>query len=130
MRAPRGQATVWVLLLLSTAILGGAAMAVDLGRMYTIQTEIHTVAESAAMAAATRLIGTVNSTTNADQTARSLLFDSSGHDNCFNLRQNMVLGSGDLAVSITQDYFTLRDGALLNSGGGQAASMAHYVRVD
>jgi hypothetical protein len=126
----RGQATVWILLLLTTMILGGAAMAVDLGRMYTIQTEIQTVAEASAMAAATRMIGTTNSTVNALVTGLAPLDNTTGNDNRFNLHQNSIIGTTDLAVTVNQDYFNLLTDAQSNSNGGQSGFLAHYVRVD
>ncbi len=126
----RGQATVWVLLLLTTMILGGAAMAVDLGRMYTIQSEIQTIADASAMAAATRMIGTTNSTVNALVTGLAPLDPTTGNDNRFNLHQNSIIGSSDLAVTMNQDYFNLLLDAQNVSNGGQAGSQALYVRVD
>jgi hypothetical protein len=125
-----GQATVWVLLLLTGMILGGAAMAVDLGRMYTIQGEIQTVADANAMAAATRMIGTTNSTTNALITGLAPLDPTTGNDNRFNLHENTIIGSTDLAVTVNQDYFNLLADAQSANNGGQIGSLAHYVRVD
>ncbi len=126
----RGQASIWVLLLISTVILGTMAMAVDLGRMYTIQGELQTVADSASLAAATRLIGTSNSSTNAMVTGFAPLDTSTGNDNRFNLHQNTIAGSTDLAVSFTIDYFNALVDARALSNGGQGGPMARYARVD
>jgi hypothetical protein len=126
----RGQATVWVMVLLTGMILGCAAMAVDLGRMYTIQGEIKTIADASAMAAATRMIGTTNSTINALVTGLAPLDPTTGNDNRFNLHANSIIGSTDLAVTFNQDYYNLLADAQSGSNGGQIGGLAHYVRVD
>lgn len=126
----RGTATVWTMIMLTGMILGGAAMAVDLGRMYTIQSEIKTIAEASAMSAATRIIGTANSTDNALVTGLAPLDQTTGNDNRFNLHANSVISSTDLAATFNQDYFTLLTDAQTSSNGGQSGAQARYVRVD
>src|SRR5439155_22221327 len=49
-------------LLFTIALLGLLTMAVDVGRFYAIQAELQTAADAAALAAGTKLVGTMRST--------------------------------------------------------------------
>jgi len=132
-----GISTVYFLLF-TFVIFGLLVFATDFGRFYLIQSELQTAADAAALAAATRLNGTVNATENAiDQVTAS--FDSTtGNDNRFNLRMNQ-LGPGnssDLITNTTFDYFSTLLDAQGNTNGGQAAGIdwssglfPKYVRV-
>src|SRR5437016_9664788 len=94
-------------MLVSTVVLASMAMAVDVGRIYAITGEVQTVADSTAMAAATRLIGTTNSSGNAVISGFAPLDTTTGNDNRFNIHTTTVAGSNDLAVSMNIDYFNL-----------------------
>jgi hypothetical protein len=98
--------------------------------MYTIQGEIKTIADASALAAATRIIGTTNSTINALVTGLAPLDATTGNDNRFNLHQNSIIGSIDLAATYNQDYYNLLADAQTAANGGQVGALAHYVRVD
>jgi hypothetical protein len=126
----RGQAAVWVLLLLSTVILGTMALTVDVGRMYTIHSELQTVTDSLTMTAAMKLIGTQNATDLAAGAFAGLLQDTSVNANRFNLRINPIFGSPDLAVGVSVDFFNTLQAAQSGVGGGQTGAQALFVRTD
>ena len=69
-RRVRGAVIVQVAVM-STVIMGFAALAVDIGSMYTVQSELQSVADSAALAAAAQLSGAGggNAQTNATAAA-------------------------------------------------------------
>jgi len=132
----RGAATIYFVLFL-TAISGLLVMATDVGRLYVIQGELQTAADAAALAAATRLVGTANATSLAmDQLTAS--FDAAtGNDNRFNLRLNQIgAGGSDLLTSRNFDYFATLLDAQNNANGGQTGSIdwssgayPKYVRI-
>src|SRR5216117_3275522 len=72
-------------------MLGLMVMAVDFGRFYAIQAELQTANDAAALAAATRLAGTMSSADQADLEWNASFDSTSGNDNRFNLRLNQVL---------------------------------------
>src|SRR5262249_49477041 len=132
----RGAATIYFVLFI-TAISGLLVMATDVGRLYVIQGELQTAADAAALAAATRLVGTAGAASAAtDQVTRSF-DDTNGNDNRFNLRLNQIgTGGSDLISSRDFDYFATLVDAQSNSNGGQTAGIEwgtglypKYVRV-
>ncbi len=129
-RRQRGQAAIFLLFLLSFVLLGFLGMAVDVGRMYAIQGELQAAADAAALAAATRLIGTSTSTAGAAITGMAPFDVTNGNDNRYNLHTTPLVGSTDLATTVTQDYFAVLADALAGTNGGQGGSDAKYVRVD
>ena len=114
----RGATTLYFLLL-TTVALGLMVMAVDFGRFYVIQAELQTAADAAALAAATRLTGTMSSTEQADLEWNASFNDATQNDNRFNLRLNQVLSSSNLFVETTESYFSTLADAFGNTGGGQ-----------
>ncbi len=129
MRQERGQAAIFLVVLLATIILGFLVLALDVGRMYVTQTEIQSAADASALAAATRLIGTANSSFNAQVTGTAPLDPTTGNDNRFNVGTESLTGSG-LAASVSMDYYNMVTDARAGSNGGQAGPDAKYVRVD
>lgn len=126
----RGQAAAFLIVLLATVILGALALSLDVGRMYVTQSEIQTAADASALAAATRLIGTANSSFNAAVTGSAPLDPTTGNDNRFNLGTDSLSGGSGLATSVSLDYFNMVTDAKAGSNGGQAGPDAKYVRVD
>src|SRR5438552_1039391 len=104
-------------LLFTLVMLGLLAMAVDFGRFYAIQAELQTAADAAALSAATRLVGTMSSTDQADQKWNATFDSTTGNDNRFNLRLNQVLFSTNLVSETAASYFSSLGEATANTGG-------------
>ncbi|PYR85737.1 MAG: hypothetical protein DMG19_14470, partial [Acidobacteria bacterium] len=98
-------------------MLGLMVMAVDFGRFYAIQAELQTAADAAALAAATRLAGTMSSADQADLEWNASFDSTSGNDNRFNLRLNQVLFSANLLAETAASYFSSLADAIGNTGG-------------
>ena len=133
-RPERGMATVYFVLLAGTVIFGFMVMAIDFGRLYLVQGELQTAADAAALAAATKLVGTANATLYAGDVQSGQMgaaFDNTdANDNRFNLHLNQIgAGSVDLATSVVVDFFSTRLDAVGNVNGGQAGPAAKYARV-
>src|SRR6266702_6466311 len=97
-------------------MLGLVVMAVDFGRVYAIQAELQTAADAAALAAATRLAGTMSSTDQADLQWNASFDSTTGNDNRFNLRLNQVLFSANLTTQTNAGYFSTFSEASSNNG--------------
>src|SRR5262245_52997556 len=117
--SPSAGAATAYFLLFTLALVGLLVMATDFGRLYLIQGELQAAADAAALAAATRLVGTANSTMHAvDQLTAS--FDSTtGNDNRVNLRMNQIGVAGSLATTTDMDFFSILLDARANVNGGQ-----------
>src|SRR3989442_9853735 len=98
-------------------MLGLMVMAVDFGRFYAIQAELQTAADAAALAAATRLAGTMSSTDQADLEWNASFDSTTGNDNRFNLRLNQILFSANLLAETAASYFSSLADAIGNTGG-------------
>lgn len=132
----RGATTVYFLLF-TLIIFGLMVMATDFGRLYLIQGELQTAADAAALAMATRLVGTANATLHAGDQMMASFDSTTSNDNRFNLRQNQIGVSGSGLVTTTEvDYFSTLVDALSNINGGQSSGIdwssgayPKYVRV-
>jgi Flp pilus assembly protein TadG len=132
----RGVTTVYFLLF-SFVIFGLLVMATDFGRFYLIQGELQTAADAAALAAASRLNGTVNAQERASDQITASFDTTTNNDNRFNLRMNQIGTSGSDLVTTTQiDYFSTLSDAQTNVNGGQTGGVdwssgfyPKYVRV-
>src|SRR5205085_11669931 len=80
--------------------------------------ELQTAADAAALAAATRLVGTMSSTDQADTQWNASFDSTTGNDNRFNLRLNQILLSTNLTAQTTVSYFSSLADATANAGGG------------
>ena len=98
-------------------------MAVDYGRFYVIQSELQSAADAAALAAATKLVGTVSSTDQAEVQWNTSFDSTTGNDNRFNLRLNQVLFSANLTAETTAGYFSTFSEASTNNGGGETGGI-------
>jgi Flp pilus assembly protein TadG len=133
----RGVTTIYFLVFI-LGISGLLAMATDFGRFYLIQAELQTAADAAALAAATKLIGTVNAPDKASDQVTTSFDSTTGNDNRFNLRMNPIgVNAGtDLATTSESDYFSTLVDAQTNANGGQTGGIdwssgfyPKYVRV-
>ena len=77
--AEEGSTTIYFLLFM-IVMLGFLVMAVDLGRSYLIQGELQTAADAAALAAATRLVGTAFGDQHADEQWNASFDSATGND--------------------------------------------------
>jgi hypothetical protein len=119
----RGVSTVYFLLF-TFVIFGLLVMATDFGRFYLIQSELQTAADAAALAAATKLIGTVNAAEKASDQVTASFDTTTGNDNRFNLRMNQIgSNSSDLITTTQFDYFSTLMDAQANSNGGQVGGI-------
>ncbi len=109
--------TTLYFLLFTLVMLGLMVMAVDFGRFYAIQAELQTATDAAALAAATRLAGTMSSADQADLEWNASFDSTSGNDNRFNLRLNQVLFSANLLAETAASYFSSLADAIGNTGG-------------
>ncbi|PYS10182.1 MAG: hypothetical protein DMG17_25380 [Acidobacteria bacterium] len=112
----QGSTTLYFLLF-TLVMLGLMVMAVDFGRFYAIQAELQTAADAAALAAATRLAGTMSSADQADLEWNASFDSTTGNDNRFNLRLNQVLFSANLLAETAASYFSSLADAIGNTGG-------------
>src|ERR1041385_2055975 len=112
-------ATTVYFLLFTLALLGLLTMAVDVGRFYAIQAELQAAADAAALAAGTKLVGTMSSTDQANAQWNASFDSTTGNDNRFNLRLNQFQSSANLQSQVAASYFTTLTEATANAGGGE-----------
>jgi len=122
MRAARGATTVYFLLF-TLALFGLLAMAVDYGRFHVIQAELQSAADAAALAAGTKLVGTVMSTSQATSQWNASFDSTTGNDNRFNLRLNQFQSSANLVSQIAVGYFSTLTDAEANTSGGETGGI-------
>jgi hypothetical protein len=120
--AEEGSTTVYFLLF-TLALFGLLAMAVDVGRFYTIQAELQTAADAAALAAGTKLVGTMLSTDQANAQWNASFDTTTGNDNRFNLRLNQFQSSANLQSQVAVNYFSTLTEATSNTGGGETGGI-------
>ncbi|MBI4873205.1 MAG: hypothetical protein HY822_01085 [Acidobacteria bacterium] len=133
----RGSVSVQLVVIMVPVIFGLMGFAVDLGRLYSIKSELKAAANAAALAAAARLIGTEAST--ADATAAALLTveTATGRGNKYNFGGVTVGQTDGTLQSEMPDpvfYQAVADATGTNAsvGGGAgevSGSMAKYVKV-
>jgi hypothetical protein len=112
----RGATSVYFLLF-TLVMLGLLTMAADFGRFYVIQSELQTAADAAALAAATKLAGTMSSTNQAELQWQATFNSENSNDNRFNLRLNQIFPSGTLIAETGASYFSTLPEAIANAGG-------------
>ena len=136
MSRARGVSTIYFLVLTSV-LFALLVMATDFGRFYVIQAELQTAADAAALAAATKLNGTMGAAARASDQVTASIDDTTGNDNRFNLRMNKIASGGsDLITTMQFDYFSALADAQSSVNGGQTGSIdwssglyPKYVRV-
>lgn len=119
-----GATTIQLLVILVPVLFGFIGFAVDLGQMYLIRGELKVAANSMALAAAQRLIGTDQAITDATNAAHLAIDDSSRLANKYNFGGLAIGQTNGFLISSAPDpsYFpTLLDatsGAGSGAGGG------------
>src|SRR5262245_28293131 len=98
-------------------------MATDVGRLYLIQGELQTAADSAALASAMTLVGTASASTHATDQVTASFDSTTGNDNRFNMRLNQIGVSGGSGLESTTavDFFSTVADALANVNGAQSS---------
>lgn len=125
----RGATTIQLLVILVPVLFGFIGFAVDLGQLYLIRGELKVAANSMALAAAQKLIGTDQAISAATNAAHLAINDSSGFANKYNFG-GLTIGqtNGFLASSAPDpSYFsTLLDATSgAGSAGGDGADSRH-----
>lgn len=133
----RGSTSIQVLIILVPVFLGFIGFAVDLGRLYLVRGELKAAANAMALAAASRLIGTDASITDATTASRLPVENTGGYANKYDFGSIVVgEGNGRLASALPEPTFfedagsARGDGEDTGSGQEAGASTARYVRVD
>jgi hypothetical protein len=106
--------------------------AVDLARLYMVRMELQTAANSAALSAAARLIGTEASSANAATQARfTYSTQDGGEANRYNFDVNTLTSSDSFLTSEVNDpqLYETREAAVSGSGGEAGGTTAKYARV-
>ena len=132
-----GTISIQFLVIMVPVVLGMMGFAVDLGRMYLIRGELNQAASAMAIAAASKLNGTIVSTTTAATAAQATLDDSLTDANKYNFG-SLVVGQGNaLLTSAVQPpafYQNVADAQASlgqTSGNGDAdGTTAHHVVIN
>lgn len=134
-RTRSGALTIQFLVIMVPVVLGMMGFAVDLGRMYLIRGELNQAASAMAIAAASKLNGTVIATDTATTAAQATLDDSMSDANRYNFG-SLVVGQGNAlltsAVQQPQYFQNVADAfaAVGQTGGGSAdGTTAHHALV-
>ena len=133
----RGALTIQFLLILVPVVLGMMGFAIDLGRMYLIRGELNQAASAMAIAAASKLNGTIIATDTATATANATLDDSLADANRYNFG-SLIVGQGNALLTSTvqqpQYFQNVSDAfaAVGQPGNGTSGdgTTAHHVVVN
>src|SRR5215831_15536916 len=132
-RRRRGAVSIHILVILVPVILGLMGFAYDLGRMYLIRGELQAAANSMAVAAAGKLIGTEASTAAATLNSQLTIEQASGSGNRFDFGSILVGQTNGFQNSTVSDpafYANAADAISANdAGSGVSGSTAKYTRV-
>src|SRR5713226_4475168 len=123
-----------MLVILVPVLFGLIGFAVDLGMLYVAKGELKAAANSMALAAAQRLIGTDASLEPAIAAAQLTIDNSAGFGNKYNFGGRAIGQTTGSTTSIVSDpaFFAAAADAIAsdaNSGGTAAGSTARHVRV-
>jgi Flp pilus assembly protein TadG len=132
-REQQGAVSIHILVILVPVILGLMGFAYDLGRMYLIRGELQAAANSMAVAAAGKLIGTEASTAAATTNAQLTIDQASGFGNKFDFGSILIGQTNGFQNSTASEpayYASAADAISANdAGSGVAGSAAKYARV-
>ncbi len=121
-----------VLVLLVPVVFGFMAFAVDLARLYLIRGELQNAANAAALAGATRLIGTDVATTQAGDQAKFSFDADNGFANKYDFG-SVTIGQGTGLLNSEEPALTFYEtmaAATGNGEGGEASgAAAKYAKV-
>lgn len=131
----RGATTIHVLVLLVPVFFGFIGFAIDLGQLYLARAEIKSAANAMALAAASQLIGTAASLTNAEAASKLPIENSGGFANKYNFGSVVIgEGSGRLSSPSPEPEFFDTVSAATGEGDSSDASSgsntARVVRID
>ncbi len=132
-----GALSIQFLIIMVPVLLGMMGFAVDLGRIYLIRGELNQAASAMALAAASKLNGTVAATTNATTAAQATLDNSLADANAYNFG-SLVVGQGNaLLESVVQSpaFFQNLSDAQASLGqtgvtGSADGTTAHHVAIN
>jgi len=122
----RGALSIQFLVILVPVVLGMMGFAVDLGRIYLVRGELNQAASAMALAAASKLNGTIAATDSATAAAQATLDNSLNDANSYNFG-SLVVGTGNaLLNSVVQQpaYFQNLSDATASLGQNAVASGA------
>lgn len=133
-QARRGATSIQMLVILVPVLLGLIGFAYDLGQLYVVKGELQTAANSMALAAASRLIGTDLSIETANSYARLTLSGDNGTGNRYFFGGYEIGSSNGLLTSDAPDptYYSTAASAIGTDGaaGGEAGGAdAKHTRV-
>ena len=125
---------VQLLVVLVPVLFGLIGFAIDLGTLYAIRGELKTAANAMALAAAQKLIGTGQATTDATAAAQLAIDNSTGFGNKYDFGGLVIGQSNGLLNSSVADpsfFATLQDALNSdpNGGGGGGGADSRHVRV-
>lgn len=129
LRNSRGATALQLLIIMVPVLFALIGFAVDLGRLYMIRGELKTAANAMALAAATKLIGTDQSITDATNAAQIPIDTATGFANKYDfggLAIGQTTGSISSTVSDPVFFGALSDALSGNNPGGAAS---HYAQV-
>jgi Flp pilus assembly protein TadG len=127
----RGATTIQVLVILVPVLFGLIGFAVDLGQLYMARSELKTAANTMALAAATRLIGTDQAIVDATTAAKVPIDTTTGFGNQYyfnSLPIGQVTGSLGSSAPDPTFYASLSD-ALTGSNAGGGGNAVKYAQV-
>jgi hypothetical protein len=127
----RGATTLQVLVILVPVLLAFMGFAVDLARIYLVRAELQTAANAAALAAASKLIGTDAATAAATAQAQLSYQNVAGFGNKFDFGgQALGQSEGFLASDVPDPtYYDNLAAAAGSEGGVPTGGAAKYARV-
>ncbi len=127
----RGATTLQILVILVGVVFAFMGFAVDLARLYMIRMELQTAANSAALAAAARLIGTEASGGAAAAQARlTVSAEDGGEVNRYNFdKADMTSTDGFLSSEFAEPQLYETMESAVTSGAEAGGSTARYARV-
>jgi Flp pilus assembly protein TadG len=114
--------SIQFLVIMVPVVLGMMGFAVDLGRLYLVKGELNQAASAMAMAAASKLNGTLGATDAATLAAQTTLDNSLGDGNKFNFGSLVVGQDGALLNSLVQDPSYFDNLAAANAAFGQTGA--------
>jgi Flp pilus assembly protein TadG len=136
LRASResGVTAIQFAVILVPVVFALIGFALDLGILYSVKGELKAAADSAALAAASQLIGTDAATAAATAAAQATYENTSGFGNRYYFHGLPVGQTSGTLISTVSDpaYFSTAAGAIASgttSGGDSSGAQAKYVRA-
>lgn len=131
-RNQRGATTLQILVVLVPVMFAFMGFAVDLARLYMIRMELQTAANAAALAAASRLIGTEASSGNAASQSRlTYSTEDGGLANRYNFDVSPLTSTDAFLASEVGDpqLYETREAAISGEGAEAGGTTSRYARV-